>query len=172
MALKVIAPDVAGKPVFRTRFERECRAPAAIDQPHVVRIYNAGQDEGLLYLTVRYVDGSDLRRCSGMRAGSKHPEPSRSSARSRELGQAAIEQREHVGRDLLHGAVGPERQVRARWHLVERVPAPLLADDDREAGVRDSIAIALAISGALPQDGAGSPTFDEHDAAGMRRARS
>ena len=40
--------------------------------------------------------------------------------------------------------------MRARWHLVERLPAPLLADDDREAGVRDSIAIVLAISGALP----------------------
>ena len=35
---------------------------AAIDHPHVVQIYHAGQDEGLLYLTMRYVDGTDLRR--------------------------------------------------------------------------------------------------------------
>ena len=62
VALKVIAPDVAGKPVFRTRFERECRAAAAIDHPHVVQIYHAGEDEGLLYLSMRYVDGTDLRR--------------------------------------------------------------------------------------------------------------
>jgi DNA-binding NarL/FixJ family response regulator len=62
VALKVIAPEAAGNPVFRTRFERECRAAAAIDHPHVVQIFHAGQDEGLLYLTMRYVDGSDLRR--------------------------------------------------------------------------------------------------------------
>ena len=62
VALKVIAPDAAGNPVFRARFERECRVAAAIDHPHVVQIYHAGQDEGLLYLTMRYVDGTDLRR--------------------------------------------------------------------------------------------------------------
>jgi DNA-binding NarL/FixJ family response regulator len=62
VAMKVIAPDVAGKPVSRTRFERECRAAAAIDHPHVVQIYHAGEDEGMLYLTMRFVDGTDLRR--------------------------------------------------------------------------------------------------------------
>ena len=62
VALKVIAPDAAGNPVFRARFERECRVAAAIDHPHVVGIYHAGQDEGMLYLTMRYVDGIDLRR--------------------------------------------------------------------------------------------------------------
>jgi len=62
VALKLIAPDAAGNPVFRARFERECRVAAAIDHPHVVDIYHAGEDEGMLYLTMRYVDGTDLRR--------------------------------------------------------------------------------------------------------------
>jgi len=62
VALKVIAPDAAGNPVFRARFERECRVAAAIDHPHVVDVYHAGEDEGMLYLTMRYVDGTDLRR--------------------------------------------------------------------------------------------------------------
>ena len=62
VALKVITPEVAGDAVFRTRFERECRVAAAIDHPHVVQIYHAGQVEGLLFLTMRYVDGTDLRR--------------------------------------------------------------------------------------------------------------
>jgi DNA-binding NarL/FixJ family response regulator len=61
-ALKVITPEAAGNPVFRARFERECRVAAAIDHPHVVEIYHAGQEEGLLYLTMRYVDGTDLRQ--------------------------------------------------------------------------------------------------------------
>jgi DNA-binding NarL/FixJ family response regulator len=62
VALKVIAPDAAGNPLFRARFERECRVAAAIDHPHVVQIYHAGQEQGLLYLTMRYVDGTDLHR--------------------------------------------------------------------------------------------------------------
>lgn len=62
VALKVIAPDAVGNPVFRARFERECRVAAAIDHPHVVQIYHAGEDEGLLYVTMRYIDGTDLRR--------------------------------------------------------------------------------------------------------------
>jgi DNA-binding NarL/FixJ family response regulator len=62
VALKVIAPDAVGNPVFRARFERECRVAAAIDHPHVVQIFHAGQNDGLLYLTMRYVDGTDLRR--------------------------------------------------------------------------------------------------------------
>jgi DNA-binding NarL/FixJ family response regulator len=62
VALKVISPQAVGNPVFRARFERECRVAAAIDHPHVVQIYHAGQVDGLLYLTMRYVDGTDLRR--------------------------------------------------------------------------------------------------------------
>ena len=62
VALKVIAPEAAGNPVFRARFARECRVAAAIDHAHVVQIYHAGEVEGLLYLTMRYVDGTDLRR--------------------------------------------------------------------------------------------------------------
>jgi serine/threonine protein kinase len=60
VALKVIAPDAAGNPIFRARFELESRVAAAFEHPHVVQIYHAGQDEGLLYLTMRYVDGADV----------------------------------------------------------------------------------------------------------------
>jgi serine/threonine protein kinase len=61
VALKVIAPELASDPYFRVRFERECRLAAAIDHPHVVEIFHAGEENGLLYLTMRYVDGTDLR---------------------------------------------------------------------------------------------------------------
>jgi serine/threonine protein kinase len=60
VALKVITPDRAKDPVFRARFRRECRLAAAIDHPHVVEVFHAGQERGLLYLTMRYVDGADL----------------------------------------------------------------------------------------------------------------
>jgi DNA-binding NarL/FixJ family response regulator len=61
VALKLIAPMYARDPVYRARFERECRLAAAIDHPNVVQIYRAGEERGRLYVTMRYVDGTDLK---------------------------------------------------------------------------------------------------------------
>jgi DNA-binding NarL/FixJ family response regulator len=61
VALKLIAPSLAMDPVFRARFERECRLAAAIDHPHAVELFRAGEERGRLYVTMRYVDGTDLR---------------------------------------------------------------------------------------------------------------
>jgi serine/threonine-protein kinase len=60
VAIKLIAADRAGDPAIRDRFEREARLMAAIDHPNVVPIYAAGEDEGCLYLVMRYVAGTDL----------------------------------------------------------------------------------------------------------------
>ena len=46
---------------FRKRFIAESRLAAAIDHPHVLPIYYAGEDEGTLYIAMRFVDGEDLR---------------------------------------------------------------------------------------------------------------
>ena len=61
VALKVLAPGAADDPQYRARFERECRLAAAIDHPNVVEIYHAGEEGGLLYATMRFVEGTDLR---------------------------------------------------------------------------------------------------------------
>jgi DNA-binding NarL/FixJ family response regulator len=60
VALKLIASSHARDPVYRARFERECRLAAAIDHPHVVAVLQAGEQDGRLYLTMRYVEGTDL----------------------------------------------------------------------------------------------------------------
>ncbi len=60
VALKLIAPDAALDPVFRARFEHECRAAASIDHPHAVEVFHAGEQDGVLYVTMRYVEGTDL----------------------------------------------------------------------------------------------------------------
>jgi peptide/nickel transport system substrate-binding protein len=60
-ALKVIAPELSDDEDFRRRFERESRLAASIDHPHVIPIYDAGEDSGRLYITMRYVEGTDLR---------------------------------------------------------------------------------------------------------------
>ena len=60
VALKLIEPSLAADPDFRARFEREARAAAALDHPHVLPVYEAGEDDGQLYLAMRYVPGVDL----------------------------------------------------------------------------------------------------------------
>jgi len=61
VALKVIASDYAEDPDFRERFKRESQTAASLDQPHVLPIYHAGEEEGLLYITMRFVPDTDLR---------------------------------------------------------------------------------------------------------------
>src|SRR5437016_6244883 len=62
VALKLLAPQLAEDDRFRERFLRESELAASIDHPHVIPIYEAGDADGLLYIAMRYVEGSDLRR--------------------------------------------------------------------------------------------------------------
>jgi YVTN family beta-propeller protein len=60
-ALKVIAPGLSADQIFRERFRRESRLAASIDHPNVITVHHAGEESGLLYLSMRLVDGTDLR---------------------------------------------------------------------------------------------------------------
>jgi hypothetical protein len=60
VALKVIAPDLAADPGFRTRFQRESRVAATLEHPHIVPVYEAGDVEGQLFMAMRFIDGADL----------------------------------------------------------------------------------------------------------------
>ena len=62
VALKVITPEASADESFRARFRRELEAAAAIQHPNVIPIHHAGEEDGLLFLTMRYVDGADLAR--------------------------------------------------------------------------------------------------------------
>jgi YVTN family beta-propeller protein len=60
VALKVIATELADDRRFRERFLRESRIAASLDHPHIVPIYQAGEDAGALFIAMRYVDGASL----------------------------------------------------------------------------------------------------------------
>src|SRR3954464_2305705 len=62
VALKLIAPAFAGDPDFRARFVRESRAAASIEHPNVIPIYSAGEEQAVLYISMRWVDGWALRQ--------------------------------------------------------------------------------------------------------------
>jgi serine/threonine protein kinase len=61
VALKILAPELAGDAAFRQRFMREMRAAASVDHPHIVPVFDAGEADGVLYIAMRYVRGQDLR---------------------------------------------------------------------------------------------------------------
>jgi CHASE2 domain-containing sensor protein/predicted Ser/Thr protein kinase len=60
VAIKLIATERAQDPVFRARFERESRLAASIEHPNVIPVYEAGEDDGLLFIAMRLVEGTDL----------------------------------------------------------------------------------------------------------------
>jgi YVTN family beta-propeller protein len=61
VALKLLAPELAEDAAFRERFLRESELAASLDHPNVVPIYDAGEIDGLLYIAMRYVEGTDLK---------------------------------------------------------------------------------------------------------------
>jgi tRNA A-37 threonylcarbamoyl transferase component Bud32 len=62
VALKLLAPELAEDERFRERFLRESQLAASLDHPNVVPVYDAGEVEGLLYIAMRYVPGTDMKQ--------------------------------------------------------------------------------------------------------------
>ena len=60
VALKLVEPDVASDPVVRERLRREARTVATLDHPNVVPLYEAGEEDGTVYVVTRWVEGTDL----------------------------------------------------------------------------------------------------------------
>ena len=62
VALKVIAADLAADDAFRERFRSESRIAVSLRHPNVVSIHHAGEEDGLLFVTMDLIEGPDLRR--------------------------------------------------------------------------------------------------------------
>jgi hypothetical protein len=61
VALKILTPPLASDATFRQRFIRESRAAAAVDDPHIIPVYEAGESADVLFIAMRYVPGGDVR---------------------------------------------------------------------------------------------------------------
>jgi serine/threonine protein kinase len=62
VALKLLPEGVSHDPVFRKRLEREAHSAGRLQEPHVVPIHDYGEIDGVLYVDMRMINGSDLRK--------------------------------------------------------------------------------------------------------------
>ena len=62
VALKIMRRSVAGEPRTILRFRQESALAAALDHPHIVRVYEAGEIDGRLYIAMELLEGVGLDR--------------------------------------------------------------------------------------------------------------
>ena len=122
VAVKLLAPELARNDTFRLRFTHESRAAAAIDHPHIVPIYEAGETDGVLYIAMRYVEGSDLRHVLDRRGPLAAPTALRIAA---QVGSALDAAHEH---GLVHRDVKPGNILIARGTDSDRPEHAYLTD--------------------------------------------
>jgi len=65
VAVKVLPTYLAHDPNFAARFRREARAIAKLEHPHVLRVYDSGQEGELSYIVMRYVEGGTIKKILG-----------------------------------------------------------------------------------------------------------
>lgn len=61
-AVKRILPEAAGDPEFVEMFIQEAKLAACLNHPHVVQVFDFGEDQGELYLAMELVDGASVSR--------------------------------------------------------------------------------------------------------------
>ncbi len=61
VALKVLSPELAADESFRRRFEAESERLASVDHPNIIPVYEAGEEDSLLFIAMRYVETTDLK---------------------------------------------------------------------------------------------------------------
>ncbi|VAZ83979.1 Serine/threonine-protein kinase PknF [Mycobacterium persicum] len=61
-ALKILPAELTGDPEYRARFEREAALAAGLNHPHILRIHDRGECQDRLWISMEYVDGTDVAR--------------------------------------------------------------------------------------------------------------
>jgi len=61
VAVKVLKDQMTGDAAFIRRFEREAQSAAALSHPHIVNIHDVGEQDGIYYMVMEYVEGKNLK---------------------------------------------------------------------------------------------------------------
>jgi serine/threonine-protein kinase len=135
VALKFLPENLRNDPVRLAQFHNEVRTARQVSHPNVCRVYDIGEADGLLYLSMEYVDGEDL--ASSLRRIGRFPEDKAVDlARQMCAGLAAAHQRGVIHRDLK--------------------PANVMLDGSGKVRIMD---FGLAAVGAVDDIRAGTPAY-------------
>ncbi|HSP59785.1 MAG TPA: protein kinase, partial [Ornithinimicrobium sp.] len=113
VALKVMRADLAADEQFVGRFVQEARTAARLSHPHVVPVYDQGEDDGVVFLAMELVEGSTLRDVIKDRS----PLSTRAALRLLEPVVEALAAAHEVG--LVHRDVKPENVLLGRGGTVK-----------------------------------------------------
>ena len=61
VAIKVLPGQLAESPEFATRFQQEARIIARLEHPHILPVFDYGEDNGITYFVMRYLDAGSLK---------------------------------------------------------------------------------------------------------------
>ena len=102
VAVKVLRTNYQTDPIAVARFQREAKAMADLDHPHIVRITDIGEEDGQQYLTMEYVAGLDLKRYI------KEHHPLSNEDAVRIMGQILLAMRLAHTRGIVHRDLKPQ----------------------------------------------------------------
>jgi len=151
VALKVIAPEVADDASFRERFQRESRLAASLDHPNVIPVHEAGESEGLLFITMRLVDGVDLGRLVASQG------PLSGERAARVLSQVAAALDAAHARGLVHRDVKPANVLVAGADHVYLTDFGLVKNVDSASGVTQTGQVVGTVNYSAPEQIAAGP---------------
>ena len=102
VAVKVLRTNYQTDPIAVARFQREARAMADLDHPHIVRITDIGEEDGQQYLAMEYVAGLDLKRYI------KEHHPLSNEEAVRIMGQILLAMRLAHAKGIIHRDLKPQ----------------------------------------------------------------
>lgn len=151
VALKLVEPAVAQHPVVRERLRREARAVAALDHPNVVPLYEAGEQDGTVFIATRWVDGVELGTLLH-RDGPLVPE--RAARIAAQIAAALAVAHE---RGLIHRDVKPSNVILTAQDHVYLTDFGLAKRAETEAGLTAADQVLGTVDYVAPEQIEGSP---------------
>jgi ABC-type transport system substrate-binding protein/predicted Ser/Thr protein kinase len=176
VALKLLDPELARDERFRRRLLRESEIAASLEHPNVVPVIDYGEADGVLYLAMRFVDGSDLR---ALLAAAGPLEPERAFHLLEQVAKALDDAHRHglVHRDVKPANIlvdGEDRAYLADFGLAKHAASPssltgerafvgtiaYVAPEQIRGEELDGRADVYSLGCVLYESLAGSPPFD------------
>ena len=137
VALKVLSSHIAGRADLAERFRREARSAAALDHPNIVRVYDFGQDDGLAWFIMEFVEGESLQ---DRIKREKRLDPIEALRITREVAR---------GLDVAHRAGLIHRDIKPDNIMLSKHGGVLIADFGLAKDLSDSAEPALTATGAI-----------------------